>query len=53
MLSKPEDPLHAGLADHFPTAAAVLIELPITHWTDLQPGAGQMLWFVKPHELDH
>jgi phosphohistidine phosphatase len=52
-LSNPEDPLHPQLADHFPTAAAVLIELPVAHWTDLQPGAGRIIWFLKPRELDH
>jgi phosphohistidine phosphatase len=52
-LSNPEDPLHPELADQFPTAAAVLIELPVAHWTDLQPGAGRITWFLKPTEIDH
>jgi phosphohistidine phosphatase len=52
-LSNPEDPLYAELADHFPTAAAVLIELPVAHWADLQPGPGRIIWFLKPTDLDH
>jgi phosphohistidine phosphatase len=53
MLANPQDPLHAQLADHFPTAAAVLLELPIDHWSDLGTGGGRILWFVKPADLNH
>jgi phosphohistidine phosphatase len=53
MLAKPQDPLHAELADHFPTAAAVLVELPIDHWSDLGTGAGRIDWLLKPSGLDH
>jgi phosphohistidine phosphatase len=51
-LANPEDPLYADLADHFPTAAAVLIELPVDHWTDVRPRAGRIIWLLKPSDLD-
>src|SRR4051812_46031053 len=41
MLASSEDVLHADLADQFPTAAAVLIELPAAHWTDVESGTGR------------
>jgi phosphohistidine phosphatase len=53
MLAKPEDALHAELADHFPTAAAVLVELPIDRWSNIGTGAGRILWLLKPGDLDH
>jgi phosphohistidine phosphatase len=53
MLAKPQDALHAELADHFPTAAAVLLELPVAHWTDVRPGTGRILWLLKPRDLNH
>ena len=52
VLAKPQDALHAELADHFPTAAAVLVELPIDHWSDIRTGAGRILWLLKPSDLD-
>jgi phosphohistidine phosphatase len=52
MLAKSEEPLHSQL-DHFPTAAAVLVELPIDHWSDLGTGAGRIDWLLKPNDLDH
>ena len=53
MLANPQDALHAELAEHFPTAAAVLLELPINQWSDLGTGAGRIVWLVKPGDLDH
>ena len=53
MLAKPEDALHAELAAHFPTAAAVIVELPIDHWSDLGTGTGRIVWLLKPSDLDH
>ena len=53
MLAKPQDPLHAELADHFPTGAAVLVELPVDHWSDEATGAGRIVWLLKPSDLDH
>ena len=53
MLANPQDALRAELADHFPTAAAVLVELPIDHWSDLGTGGGRILWLLKPSDLDH
>ena len=52
-LSRPDDQLCPELAGRFPTAAAVLIELPVDRWTDVQRGAGRIIWFLKPRELDH
>jgi len=53
MLANSEDPLHSQLADHFPTAAAVLVALPIDHWSDLGTGSGRIDWLLKPSDLDH
>ena len=53
MLASAEDPLLPGARRPFPTAAAVLLELPVVRWADLQPGAGRIVWFLKARELDH
>jgi len=51
-LSDSADACHAEVADDFPTAAAVLIELPAVQWRDVKPGTGRIVWFLKPKELD-
>jgi phosphohistidine phosphatase len=51
-LASSKDALHAKLADQFPTAAAVLIELPAAYWPDVKPGTGRILWLLKPRELE-
>ena len=51
-LSDSADACHAEVADDFPTAAAVLIELPAVQWRDVKPGTGRIIWFLKPKELD-
>ena len=53
MLADAKDPLHSELGDHFPTTAAVLIELPVDHWSDVRSGSGRIIWLLKPRELDH
>jgi phosphohistidine phosphatase len=42
----------ARLADKLPTAALVVIELDIPSWADLAPGAGRLLHFVTPRDLE-
>lgn len=37
--------------EHFPTAAAAVLELPIDAWADLTFGIGQFVDFAKPREL--
>jgi phosphohistidine phosphatase len=51
-LASREDDSYAIVAEKFPTAAAVLIELPATHWADVEPGTGRILWFVTPKAID-
>jgi phosphohistidine phosphatase len=52
MLAGSGDDLYSELADHFPTAATVLIELPAVLWSDLKPGTGRILWLLKPRDLE-
>ena len=52
MLASSGDELFADLADHFPTAAAVLIELPAVRWSDVKPGTGRIIWLLKPRDLE-
>jgi phosphohistidine phosphatase len=45
-----------GLRRHvegkFPTCAFALIELPVTRWAEVEPGAGAIVELVLPKELD-
>ncbi len=36
---------------HMPTAAIAAIELPVTHWREVRPGGGTLLWHVTPKML--
>ena len=46
----------AGLRDRvehkFPTAALAVIELPVGHWGDVEPGRGKLVELLLPKELD-
>lgn len=37
--------------EHFPTAAAAVLELDIEHWSDLEFGQARFVDFAKPREL--
>lgn len=41
-----------ALADKFPTGALCSLGFASTAWTDVAPGAGDLLAFVRPRELD-
>lgn len=40
-----------AMAAKYPTAALAVIGLDIPEWSDLRPGAGRLLRFVRPKEL--
>ena len=40
------------LAAKFPTATLAEIALPIAHWRDVAPGAGELARFIRPRDLD-
>lgn len=40
-----------GASIRMPTAAVGCIELDVSKWRDVQPGAGTLLWFVAPRVL--
>jgi phosphohistidine phosphatase len=50
-LAAPDDPLCRRVADHFPTAALVLMELPAKRWSEIEPGSGRIVDYLKPREL--
>ena len=50
-LAAEKDPLRTDVAAHFPTAAAVLLELPVKRWEELQPGTGKITAYLKPREI--
>ncbi len=45
------DLAHAGI-DNIPTCGLVVIQLPIEHWFDVQPGMGRLLRFDFPKNPD-
>lgn len=45
------DPLHAKVANAYPTAALLVTELPARSWREIEPGTGRILSFLKPREL--
>lgn len=51
-LASDEDPLAAGVTQHYPTAAFALIELPVRSWKQIGPGKGRIIEFVRPRALD-
>jgi hypothetical protein len=52
MLASREDPLHEAVAEGYPTAALLLLELPSASWREVEPGSGRIRAFLKPRELD-
>ncbi len=42
----------AALADKFPTGALCSLGFAGTAWTDVMPGAGDLLAFVRPKDID-
>lgn len=51
VLASAEDPLAAGVAQHYPTAAFALIELPVASWAQVEPNSGRIADFLRPREL--
>lgn len=47
-LASPDD---AGMANHFPTATAVILNLPAKNWKEVQPGSGTVELFLKPKDV--
>jgi phosphohistidine phosphatase len=43
--------LRHRVAEEFPTAALVTIELPARNWAEVQPGSGQIVGLILPREL--
>jgi len=41
----------ARLEAKFPTAAAAVVEFDVDAWSDVAPGAGRLLHFVRPKDL--
>jgi len=50
-LAADSDPLRPVIAEHYPTAALALIEPPATRWSNLQPGSGRVLDFLRPRDI--
>ena len=40
-----------AVADHYPTAALTIIDLPATTWREVEPGTGRIALFVRPKDL--
>jgi phosphohistidine phosphatase len=47
-----EQGLRQRVAGKFPTAAFAAIELPVKHWADVTPGAGELVELIVPKDLD-
>lgn len=50
-LASDEDPLATAVAEHYPTAALALIELPVASWAQVGPNSGRIAEFLRPREL--
>jgi phosphohistidine phosphatase len=50
-LARPS-PERDDLEAKFPTAALATLELT-TSWSELEPGCGNLVAFVRPRDLDH
>lgn len=50
-VSRTGDPLYLKVADHFPTGAFLLAELPVESWAEIAPGGARVLHYLKPREL--
>ncbi len=45
------EPFYDAVAEHYPTAALLLIELTVGTWREIAPGTGAIVDFIKPREL--
>lgn len=52
VLPQNENKLFFEAARKFPTAAFAVLELDIDDWADLKPGAGKLVHFARPRDLD-
>lgn len=50
-LTAKRDPLRPVVAEHYPTAALALLELPTNSWAKLRRGTGRITDLVKPRDL--
>jgi phosphohistidine phosphatase len=39
------------IADHYPTAALTIIDLPAEKWREVEPGSGRIALFLRPRDL--
>jgi phosphohistidine phosphatase len=46
------DALRSLVFEKYPTAAAARMELNISRWTDMKPGCGRLIQFIRPRDLD-
>jgi phosphohistidine phosphatase len=44
--------LRDRVADKYPTAALAVVELPVKHWSKVEPGSGTITALILPRELD-
>lgn len=44
--------LRSAVAEKYPTATVVEIQLPVEHWRDVEPGSGCLERFIRPRDLD-
>jgi len=50
-LAAERDPLRPVVAEHYPTAALALLQLPTNSWAKLRPGTGRITDFLKPRDF--
>ncbi len=43
---------HREIAEKFPTAGLAVIDIPVASWRDIRPGAGRVVAFFRPRELE-
>jgi phosphohistidine phosphatase len=46
------DALRLSVEEKFPTAAFVMLDFDVAHWTDVAAGGGRLARFVRPRDLD-
>lgn len=51
MLAEAGEPLRESVASKYPTAALVLLELPVERWEEVRPGTARIADFLRPREL--
>lgn len=47
-----DDRMRGLISDNLPTAAFVLIELPVPRWEEMETGTGRIAELILPRELD-